>query len=86
MKTAYVIVDHHGDNGTVREGMILTDVQSKRFEELEKRGLIREATPDEAKQGYKPEIEGDPSKDEGDAKKASEPANKKAAAPANKAA
>jgi hypothetical protein len=86
MKNAFVKSDHHGDNGTVREGMILRDVTQKRFDELEKLGLVREATADEVKKGYRPEIEADESKVDGDAKKQDQPENKKAAEPANKAA
>lgn len=85
MKNAFVTSDHHGDNGTVREGMILRDMAQKRFDELEKIGLVREATAEEVEKGYEPVIEGDPTKDGGE-KKSPEPANKKAATPANKGA
>ncbi|MBB3347325.1 hypothetical protein [Sphingomonas sp. BK069] len=87
MKNAYVTSDHHGDSGTVREGMILGDMTQKRFDELEKLGLVREATAAEVEKGYEPQIENDPTKDEGEGQKqAAAPANKKAANPANKAA
>lgn len=79
MKNAYVLVDHHGDNGTVSTGMILKDVEPKRFGKLEKSGLVREATADELKAGYQP-----PFAAEGEIKAAAEPANKAAAKPANK--
>ncbi|TCP36543.1 hypothetical protein [Sphingomonas sp. BK235] len=85
MKNAYVTSDHHGDNGTVREGMILGDMTQKRFDELEKLGLVREATAAEVEKGYEPKIDNDPTKAEGQ-KQAEAPANKKAATPANKAA
>lgn len=61
MKNAIVLVDHLGDDGTVTTGMILTDVQAKRFDHLEKRGLVREATADEVKEGYKPPFEAEKS-------------------------
>nr|WP_047166897.1 hypothetical protein [Sphingomonas sp. Y57] len=87
MKNAYVLEHHHGDDGVVSEGMILRDVAAKRFEALEKAGLVREATADEVKKGYAPSIEPDPSKEKGEGEKnAKEPANKKAADPANKGA
>lgn len=78
MKNAIVLVDHLGDDGTVTVGMILKDVQAKRFEHLEKRGLVREATADEVKTGYKPPFTAE--------KSAPAPANKKAPEPANKGA
>jgi hypothetical protein len=62
MKNAYVTEHHSGDDGTVDVGMILLDVSNKRFGELEKLGLVREATPEEVKAGYQPQIEADPSK------------------------
>lgn len=90
MKNAFVLDDHHGDDGTVIAGMILKDVTNQRFEALEKAGLVREATAAEVKEGFKPEIEADESKaadgDDGSEKKQPEPANKKAADPANKRA
>jgi hypothetical protein len=86
MKNAFVMSDHHGDNGTVREGMVLRDVTQKRFEELEKLGLVREATAAEAKNGFEPTIEPDPTKEQVEVKEAEKPANKKAAEPANKGA
>ncbi|WP_294390420.1 hypothetical protein [uncultured Sphingomonas sp.] len=86
MKNAYVISDHHGDNGTVREGKILRDVQTKRFDELEARGLVREATAAEVEAGDQHSIEPDPSKPVESEKQAKAPANKKAAEPANKGA
>lgn len=78
MKNAIVLVDHLGDDGTVTTGMILKDVQTKRFDHLEKRGLVREATAEEVKAGYKPPFEAE-------GKAAAEPSNKAAPAPANKA-
>lgn len=47
MKKAYVLSDHLGDNGFVREGMILKDVTDSRFKQLEKKKLVREATADD---------------------------------------
>jgi hypothetical protein len=85
MKNAYVMEHHHGDDGTVGEGTILRDVSTKRFEELEKKGLVREATDAEVKAGSQYSIDPDPSVDP-DAKKAPAPSNKKAADPANKGA
>ena len=87
MKNAYVLVHHLGDDGVVDEGMILNDVATKRFEILEKAGLIREASAEEVKAGYQPKIAEDESGGEltGDEKQAEKPANKKAAEPANKA-
>ena len=85
MKNAFVLEHHLGDDGTVSEGMILTDMTSNRFDELEKRGLVREATEAEVKAGYQPEIDADESKGDDGEKKQAEPANKKAAEPANKA-
>lgn len=72
MKNAYVLEDHHGDDGTVRAGAILRDLSDQRFETLKKRGLVREATA--AELGNKA----------GSTKKAAEPENKKAAEPSNK--
>lgn len=54
MKNAYVLEHHHGDDGTLSEGMILRDISNQRFEALAKAGLIREASADEVKAGYKP--------------------------------
>lgn len=85
MKNAYVLEDHFGDDGHVTEGMILKDVASKRFTELEAKGLVREATEKEVKAGFQPKIDPDPSKEDGE-KKAPEPANKKAPAAENKGA
>lgn len=91
MKNAYVIEDHYGDDGTATEGMILTDVTAKRFEELEKKGLVREATAAEVKAGSQHKIDADPTPDDeadpankGGDKDKQAPANKKAADPANK--
>ena len=95
MKNAYVLEHHYGDDGSVTEGMILVDVSTKRFDALEKAGLVREASDDEVKAGYVPPFEKDDNHDadltpaeEGKSaeKKAAEPANKKAAEPANKGA
>lgn len=74
MKNAFVLVAHHGDDGTVGEGDILRDVTELRFAALEKGGLVREATDKEAK-GSGPAAE-----------KAKQPAaNKAAPTPENKA-
>lgn len=78
MKNAYVLVDHLGDDGTVTTGMILKEITMKRFEHLEKRGLVRDATADEMAAGYKPPFIPE--------KSAPTPENKKAPAPANKGA
>ncbi|MEG3153006.1 hypothetical protein U1769_24195 [Sphingomonas sp. ZT3P38] len=49
------MIEHHfGDDGSVDVGMILADMTEKRFDALEKRKLVREATPAEVKAGYKP--------------------------------
>lgn len=86
-KNAYVLDDHFGDDGHVTAGMILHDVTSKRFEELEKKGLIREATPEEVKAGDQHSIDEDESKMSDEGGKAKEKAeNKQAATPSNKAA
>jgi Lon protease-like protein len=53
MKNALVLHQHLGDDGAVSEGMILRDITSKRFDILEKAGLIRQATDAEMKEGYK---------------------------------
>ena len=79
-KNALVLDDHFGDDGSVTAGMILKDVTTKRFDELEKKGLVREATPAEVKAGDQHQIEADPTKN------ADDPANKQAATPKNKAA
>ncbi|WP_313434355.1 hypothetical protein [Novosphingobium sp.] len=81
MKNAFVLVDHHGDNGTVTEGMILKDVATKRFDDLVKAKLVREATADEVKKGFAPAF----TSEEGE-KQAATPANKAAPKPANKSA
>jgi len=78
MKNAFVLVDHLGDDGTVTVGMILKELSVKRFDHLEKRGLIREATSEEVKTGYKPPFTAE--------KTAPTPSNKKAPEPANKGA
>lgn len=85
-KNAYVLDDHHGDDGTVTEGMILADISNTRFDALEKQGLVREATSAEVKAGYKAPFEKDESEAEGGEKKAPEPSNKKAPEPSNKGA
>lgn len=64
MKNALVIEDHHGDSGTVTVGMILRGVSNKRFDELEKRGLVREATNEEVEAGDQHAFEKDRSADE----------------------
>ncbi len=85
-KNAIVLDDHFGDDGYVTAGMILRDMTTKRFDELEKKGLIREATAEEVEAGDQHSIEPDPSKDEEGEKKAPESSNKKAAEPKNKGA
>ena len=50
-KNAYVLDDHYGDNGSVTAGMILRDISSTRFTELEKKKLVREATTKEVDAG-----------------------------------
>ena len=88
MKNAYVLEHHYGDDGDTPAGSILVDVSTKRFDELEKKKIVREATEAELKAGYTPKIDADETPletDEGEKKK-SDPANKKAADPANKAA
>jgi phage terminase Nu1 subunit (DNA packaging protein) len=64
MKNALVLDDHHGDNGTVTAGMILRELPNKRFEELEKRGLVREATDKEVEAGDQHAFEKDRSEDD----------------------
>ena len=86
MKDAYVLVDHHGDNGTVREGMILRDISNQRFDALEKYGLVRAATAQEAKEGYRPDFESEAAAEEREAKAAKAPSNKNAPAAKNKEA
>lgn len=81
-KNAYVLDDHIGDDGQVTPGTILHNVASKRFDELEKKGLVREATADEVKAGSQHTIEEDESKRKGD----DEDGEKAKAKPANKAA
>lgn len=91
-KNAYVIEHHHGDDGTVSEGKILRDITQKRFDELEKKGLVREASAAEVEAGDQHAFEKDASGDaggDGDGqgeKKKLEPSNKQARTPANKAA
>ena len=77
-KNAYVLDDHYGDNGSVTAGMILRDISSTRFTELEKKKLVREATAAEVKAGDQHSIDADPSKQEGGEKQAAEGGNKKA--------
>jgi hypothetical protein len=85
MKNALVLEDHYGDDGAVRAGGILRDVTTKRFEELEKKGLVRTATDAEVKVGDQHAFEKDESGEAGE-KKAPESGNKKAAEPKNKEA
>lgn len=86
MKNAYVLEHHYGDSGNAIEGTILIDVSEVRFAELEKKGLVREATAAEVKAGSQPAFEKDDTGAEADDKKKPEPSNKKAADPANKSA
>lgn len=83
-KNAMVLDDHFGDDGFVTAGVILRDVTTKRFDELEKKGLVREATTKEVEAGDQHSIESDPSKDDGGEKDGKKPDNKQAAAPKNK--
>jgi len=86
-KNAMVLEHHHGDDGTVSEGKILRDITQKRFDELEAKGLVREATKAEVEAGDQHAFEKDASSgDDGDEKKKADPANKQARQPANKAA
>jgi hypothetical protein len=64
-KNAIVLDDHYGDDGAVTAGMVLKDVSASRFKELEKKGLVREASAAEVKAGHKLQIETDPTKGEG---------------------
>jgi hypothetical protein len=88
MKNAYVLSHHHGDNGTVSEGMILTDITDQRFNALEKQGLVRAATDAEVKEGSKIPFEesGQVIAGEAEEVEAEEPAEKQAREPENKAA
>jgi len=56
MKTAFVLVAHVGDRGRKDEGDVIPDLTNQRFEDLEKVGLVREATADEIK-AWKPRFE-----------------------------
>lgn len=93
-KNAFVIEHHHGDDGTVSEGKILRDISQKRFDELEKKGLVREATAAEVEAGDQHAFEKDTSGDAGDEgdgedqgeKQKAAPSNKQARTPANKGA
>ena len=98
-KNALVLDDHFGDDGYAPKGRILRDVTTKRFEQLEKKGLVREATADEVKAGDQIDFEKDNSADlapktdetaddakDGGEKKKPEPENKKAPAAENKGA
>lgn len=85
MKNAYVLSHHHGDNGTVTEGMILKNVTDQRFKTLEKQGLVREATADEVKKGHEAPFTPSGEKIAGEGEKEAEaPSNKKAPEPKNK--
>lgn len=86
MKNAYVLDDHFGDNGSVTAGMILTDMANGRFDELEKKGLVREATEKEVKAGHQHALDVDESKqDDAGGKDGPKPENKQAPKPDNKA-
>lgn len=89
-KNAFVVEHHHGDDGTVSEGRILRDIPQKRFDELEKKGLVREATAEEVEAGdqhpFEKDTTGADGEAEGDGKAKPAPANKQARTPANKAA
>lgn len=99
MKNALVLDDHYGDDGHVTAGKILRGITAKRFEELEKSGLVREATDEEVEAGDQIPFEKDVSADlapvvedaadagdKADEKKKGEADNKKAADPKNKEA
>jgi len=89
MKNALVLDDHFGDDGSVTAGMILKDITNTRFDELEKKGLVREATDKEVKAGSKHDFEKDESEKAApkpDDKQAQKPEDKKAPEPANKGA
>lgn len=89
MKNAFVKEDHFGDDGSVTAGMILKDMANTRFDELEKKGLVREATDKEVKAGSKHAFEKDDSEKAAlkpDDKQAPKPEDKKAPEPANKGA
>lgn len=101
-KNALVLDDHFGDDGFVQAGQILHDVTAKRFEILEKKNLVREATADEVETGDQIAFEKDnsaalsPAAEEtaeeraddkaGGEKQAPEPDNKQAPAPKTKSA
>lgn len=98
-KNALVLDDHFGDDGYAPKGRILRDVSAKRFEQLEKKGLVREATAEEVEAGDQIDFQQDtsaalaPADDEtaddtkeGGEKKKPEPENKKAPAAENKGA
>ena len=89
MKNALVLDDHFGDDGSVTAGMVLTDMTNTRFAELEKKGLVREATDKEVKAGSKHAFEKDDSEKAApkpDDKQAPKPEDKKAPEPENKGA
>jgi hypothetical protein len=88
MKNALVLEDHFGDDGSVTAGMILKDITGTRFDELEKKGLVREATDKEVKAGHQHAFEKDETEkaDEGGGKEAPKPTNKQAPKPENKGA
>lgn len=89
MKNAIVLDDHFGDNGSVTAGMVLTEMTTTRFDELEKKGLVREATDKEVKAGHQHAIEKDESEKADPAsggKEAPKPENKQAPKPENKGA
>jgi len=98
-RNALVLDDHYGDDGFVATGRVLRDVTAKRFEELEKAGLVREATAEEVEAGDQVAFEKDNSADlapadeeaddkaaDGGEKKKAEPENKKAPVAENKGA
>jgi hypothetical protein len=91
MKNAFVTDHHIGENGNVTEGMILENISDKRFETLEKKGLVREATAEEVENGFKAPFIPTGFADAGETgeageKAAADPKNKKAPAAATKAA
>ncbi|NYT43112.1 hypothetical protein HZY97_20220 [Sphingomonas sp. R-74633] len=66
MKNALVLHDHFGDDGMATEGKILRGITTKRFEALEKQGLVREATADDLEAGDQHAFEKDTSEEDGD--------------------
>lgn len=66
MKNAIVLDTHFGDDGMATAGKLLLGITVKRFEALEKQGLVREATPEEIEAGDQHAFEKDTSEETGD--------------------